>query len=356
MKCRSRIQSQRSRKTTRSIVALFLLVVAAGCAPSPLRAPTAKGEPEGFLDPFVDVDDLGDFRAGVPFDATHSPAEFLALNGRARGRIPPPPVKMKDPAIVVSLQGLTCRVYDRDGTAEQVYPVGVGVRRESDQRSITPVGAFATHTNPKDGWFYIWERRVPQYFAGLPFLRIDARNDEGYHTYGLHGPITELLVRGYVSHGCVRMRADDIRELFSIAYRAPGAPVIIREDPDYNRYGILYDVPFPREHGPATELSRIKTAGSPAKIAVVVETPQSGAVGEEVVVETRFSGPGAGQVRYVLYNENATWDGDLTAPLDASENRTAVSFSAAGLRTIYTIALNADHKPIGYGRREIAIE
>jgi hypothetical protein len=334
---------------------MILLLTTVGCTPSPVRGPPASEAPGGFLDPFVDVDDLGDFSAGLAFDAIHSPEEFLALNGRTRGRIPPPPVAMKDPAIVVSLQGLTCRVFDRKGDAERVYPIGAGVRRKLDRRSITPVGTFSTHEDPNDNWFYIWERRVPEYFAGLPFLRINARNDAGYPTYGLHGPITEGLLRGYVSHGCVRMRPDDIKELFAIAYRAPGAPVIIQDDADYNRFGILYDVPYPREHRPLGDLPRVRTAGS-GEVSVAVELPPSGRVGEGIVVESRVSGSGAGRVRYVLYNENATWDGDLASPLDASKNRTAVSFSSAGSRAVYAIALNTDHQPVGFARREISIE
>lgn len=241
------MRSSRNLSRAFALVSLTsLITVLVACSPRPAdRAPAGPGE---YLDEFLDTELLDPVGGGAAFDGLYSPEEFRRLNGRIRGHIPPPTVAMEDPAILISLQGLTCRVFDRGGNAKLVYPIGVGVRRRSDGRSITPIGEFRTHGDATNDWFYIWERRIPNYFAGLPFLRIDARNHKGQHTYGLHGPITEMLLRGYVSHGCVRMRGDDIRELFTIAFHAPGTPVIIQEDADYNRYGILYDVALPRHH------------------------------------------------------------------------------------------------------------
>jgi len=54
-------------------------------------------------------------------------------------------------------------------------------------------------------WWWVPRRTNPEYFAGLPFLRITAENSMHQNTYALHGPITATLTRGYVSHGCVRM-------------------------------------------------------------------------------------------------------------------------------------------------------
>ncbi|MGK0359516.1 MAG: hypothetical protein ACI9U2_001818, partial [Bradymonadia bacterium] len=82
----------------------------------------------------------------------------------------------------------------------------------------------------------------PAYFDGLPFMRITAQNSRGYQTYGFHGPITDTLRRGYVSHGCMRMQAEDIVELFTIMRQHPGAPVSIRAEKAFTPEGDLIDV------------------------------------------------------------------------------------------------------------------
>lgn len=145
------------------------------------------------------------------------------------------------PEIIVSLDGLTVHLFDRATGWQAVYPAGVGTKN-SRGVSITPPGHFKTSANTNDSWWYVARRTVPEYFAGLPFLRITARNSVGANTYGLHGPITDELIRGYVSHGCVRMAAQNIIDLFWIVRNHPNTPVTIQREIEKDAAGKRVDV------------------------------------------------------------------------------------------------------------------
>ena len=150
---------------------------------------------------------------------------------------------LKDPMIVVSLDGLTLHLFDRQGTYDKVFPIGPGAQENG--KSLTPVstgktgGVFYTRTEmPKgvDGptssqavwsWNYSckmwWQDDAGKWipvFAGLPFIRLDGPPSLAY---GIHGPIDKYtqanggtLRRGYVSHGCIRMEAADLVEVYAL--------------------------------------------------------------------------------------------------------------------------------------------
>lgn len=149
---------------------------------------------------------------------------------------------LRDPMITVSLDGLTVHLVDRAGTYDRVFPMGPGAIKNG--LSLTPVSTsrgdqlFYTRTDlaPVDdvpvksqakwAWNYRcrmwWTDEVGQkspVFAGLPFIRLEGPSSSGY---GFHGPIDRYtdanggtLRRGYVSHGCMRMQAADIVELWA---------------------------------------------------------------------------------------------------------------------------------------------
>lgn len=145
------------------------------------------------------------------------------------------------PEIIVSLDGLTVHLFDRETGFQAVYPAGVGTKN-SRGVSITPAGHFMTGDDTADGWWYVPRRTVPEYFGGLPFLRITAKNHLGQNTYALHGPITETLIRGYVSHGCIRMRRDDIIAMFWMVRRHPDTPVTFQREVEKDAAGKRVDV------------------------------------------------------------------------------------------------------------------
>jgi lipoprotein-anchoring transpeptidase ErfK/SrfK len=144
------------------------------------------------------------------------------------------------PEIIVSLDGLTVHFFDRATGFQRVYPAGVGVKVNG--KSITPVGHFASGANAADPWWYVARRNVPDYFGGFPFLRLTARNRDGANTYALHGPITAVLQRGYVSHGCVRMQPDDVIRVFWMVKRHPSTPVTIQREVERDAAGNVVDV------------------------------------------------------------------------------------------------------------------
>ncbi len=146
-----------------------------------------------------------------------------------------------DPEIIVSLDQLTVHLFDRHTGFSEVYPTGVGVLNQ-DGVSITPTGHFTTGPDTTDAWWYIARRVTPTYFGGWPFLRLTIENSQGYNTYGLHGPITSELIRGYVSHGCMRMAGPDVVRLFYLVRYHPETPVTIQREPELDADGKVVDL------------------------------------------------------------------------------------------------------------------
>jgi hypothetical protein len=152
---------------------------------------------------------------------------------------------LTDPAITISLNGLTLRLEDRAGGYNQVFPVGVGTINPSvnettgnNSRTMYPVlhtgqNEFSVKTgnvNPCTIWWHDKDsgKDLPV-FAGLPFMSF-------YGPYGIHGPITGYtepsggqLKRGYVSHGCVRMEAADVAEVWGRIRTTAVVPVHLQK-------------------------------------------------------------------------------------------------------------------------------
>jgi hypothetical protein len=179
---------------------------------------------------------------GVDYDAENPNAPMDDGKSDApRYAIPTDLPMLVAPEIIVSLDGLTVHLFDRATGFQAVYPAGVGVKN-SRGVSITPTGHFKTGSNTADSWWFAARRTVPEYFGGFPFLRLTARTSAGSNTYGLHGPITAELIRGYVSHGCVRMASKDIIRLFWMVKNFPNVPVTIQREVELDKSGKKVDV------------------------------------------------------------------------------------------------------------------
>jgi len=209
-------------------ITLVALTLAAGCA-----APGADA---------VDLEDA-DYFEGTAADEgrTEGPADFGKADRVAPYARPEALPELVSPEIVVSLEGLTVHLFDRATGFSRVYPTGVGVVGRSG-RSITPTGHFETGPDTSNGWWYTATRWEPAYFEGYPFLRLTVENSRGYNTYGLHGPITDPLMRGYVSHGCMRMAHEDIVELFHLVRDHASTPVTIQQEIERDALGQPVDV------------------------------------------------------------------------------------------------------------------
>ncbi len=177
---------------------------------------------------------------------------------------------LSKPEVVVSLDGLTLHLTDKTTGFDKVYPIGPGAIEKG--ASLTPTsltkpgqvfymrmdqaGAKET-SNPNQnvwGWHYsckIWwpdpaTGKKSPVFAGLPFIRLEGAPSLGY---AIHGPIDSFtlpnggkLKRGYVSHGCIRMEAADVVELYALT-KGSKVPVRIQQAVERRNDGTAVDLP-----------------------------------------------------------------------------------------------------------------
>ena len=165
---------------------------------------------------------------------------------------------LTSPKITISLNGLTLHLEDKVTGFSKVYPVGVGAINDK-QSSITYDESLSMYPLNATGWkdfsidtasvntCKIWwtdkdtGKRLPV-FAGLPFL-------SWYGAYGIHGPISQYwlknggkLMRGYVSHGCIRMEADDIAEVWAYIKGVAKVPVRVQKELERDAAGDAVDI------------------------------------------------------------------------------------------------------------------
>src|SRR5439155_23325795 len=175
--------------------------------------------------------------------------------------------QLKNPAIVVSLDGLTLHLWDQAGTFDRVYPIGPGAIENGV--SLTPTGHFSTGpAEPGPGaadnpnvvggspwaWWYrckIWwtdpdTHKIQPVYAGLPLIRLKGPPTLGY---ALHGPVDNFgasnggsLRRAYVSHGCIRMRAEDILEVYVLLHGHGKVPVTVQRAVERDDAGRAVDL------------------------------------------------------------------------------------------------------------------
>jgi L,D-transpeptidase-like protein len=174
---------------------------------------------------------------------------------------------LTSPAIVVSLDGLTLHLWDQAGTFDKVYAIGPGAIEKGV--SLTPLGHFTTGPadttagstdNPRVvggspwSWWYrckIWwtdpdTKKISPVYGGLPLIRLDGPPTLGY---ALHGPVDSFgapnggaLRRAYVSHGCIRMRAEDILEVYVLLHGHGKVPVTIQRAVERDDAGKAIDL------------------------------------------------------------------------------------------------------------------
>jgi hypothetical protein len=84
-------------------------------------------------------------------------------------------------------------------------------------------------------------------FAGLPFIRLSGPPGTGY---AIHGPVDNFtapnggaLRRGYVSHGCIRMAAEDIVEVYARIHQHPHTSVRVQQEVERDENGRAVDLP-----------------------------------------------------------------------------------------------------------------
>jgi hypothetical protein len=224
-----------------------LLLAAAACAGNLDAAPSADE---------ADLGSVGSIQGGGQWGAA------TTCKGLPTG-LP----HLSNPAVVISLDGLTVHVWDRGGSFDKVYPMGPGAIENGV--SLTPIGHFTTGpADPTAGavdngqviggspwaWWYrckMWwtdpvTKKVAPVYGGLPLIRLNGPPTLGY---ALHGPIDNFgaanggsLRRGYVSHGCIRLRAEDILEIFVLLHGHGNVPVQIQRAVERDANGKAVDL------------------------------------------------------------------------------------------------------------------
>jgi hypothetical protein len=219
---------------------LLLAVLLASCADSAVPA-----EPGGDLP-------LGDVEGDTKADGN---GWGSALTCKAIPDLP----ALVSPRITISINGLTLHLTDPATGYDKVFPIGPGkidqdetdpeygesltyrpiIDRGTGDFAITPSTSVACKTwwtDPESG------AKSPV-FAGLPFM-------SWHGNYGIHGPIDNFrapnggtLRRGYVSHGCIRMEAADILEIYARIHTVARVPVHVQREPERTAEGGIVDVP-----------------------------------------------------------------------------------------------------------------
>jgi len=154
---------------------------------------------------------------------------------------------LRNPQITISLQGLTLHLVDPTVGYDKVFPIGVGQiesdrsdRAYGESKSYWPVVAYrrsdftlrpSTNTACKIWWTDPDTGQKLPVFAGLPFMSWSG-------SYGMHGPIDNYraanggnLRRGFVSHGCIRLEAADITEIYARTHTSV-VPVHVQREPE----------------------------------------------------------------------------------------------------------------------------
>jgi len=165
---------------------------------------------------------------------------------------------LTSPRITISLDGLTLHLQDPATGFDKVYPVGVGTINadktsanfgESETYEPLLGGKQDYQITPssiqpcKFWWTDPDTGKQSPVFAGLPFMSWDG-------PYAVHGPVDNFtaanggnLRRGFVSHGCVRMEAADVLEVYARIKSVKATPVHIQREPERGSDGRRVDIP-----------------------------------------------------------------------------------------------------------------
>jgi len=222
--------------------ALSYLVVIAACADH--QAPT---DPTGGND--LPLGDLSDS------DLKADGAWGHALECKPIPDLP----QLIAPHITVSLEGLTLHLTDPASSYDRVFPIGPGAVDATttdlefgESLSYYPVlktggGDFTitpSSTTPCKTWWTDPDtgEKIPV-FAGLPFM-------SWFGNYAIHGPVDNYraanggaLRRGYVSHGCIRMEAADVLEVYGRIKDVAKVTVHVQRARERNADNTIVDLP-----------------------------------------------------------------------------------------------------------------
>jgi hypothetical protein len=206
--------------------------------------------------PIDDVGGEGDLDLGdrLPDDLKADGNWGAALTCKPVPNLP----RLANPKLTVSLDGLTLHLVDVGGTYDKVFPIGPGkidqdegdleYRESLSYRPVLSRGTGDFKITPssiqpcKTWWTDPETGEKSPVFAGLPFMSWSGN-------YAIHGPIDNFradnggtLRRGYVSHGCIRMEAADVLEVYARIKGIASVPVHVQRERERRVDGSVVDV------------------------------------------------------------------------------------------------------------------
>ncbi|PIK15805.1 L,D-transpeptidase [Halobacteriovorax sp. JY17] len=166
----------------------------------------------------------------------------------------------------VGLKSRKVIVKDKNSNIKMVFPLGVGSFDEgvlNDEISLlTP--------RFKNGYLdkskAIRNRKMPRYFANLPFVRIlkGSNPTEDYTGIGFHAqpfPDKNKFIRAFDSHGCMRMQTPDLWSLYFMVAAGP-----TKQLPITVNYTALSseEHPFPKRDKPYKRVANTGSRANPS--------------------------------------------------------------------------------------------
>ncbi len=153
---------------------------------------------------------------------------------------------------------------DYRNNLKMVFPLGVGGFDEGVQH---PGRTSLVTPRFKNAWLDKREayatRYKPDYYAGQPFLRITTNKilDVGYTSVGFHAqPHLAPFLRGFDSHGCIRMQTEDLIAFHRILANNPRLHIPITVS--YELYD-SFDHPAPKVNSPYKTIYNVGTRNEP---------------------------------------------------------------------------------------------
>lgn len=168
------------------------------------------------------------------------------------------PLKQTFFRVFVDISDRKLVLTDRDNAITKVFPIGVG---SFDIRTLPGMDNFVgsmteelknnaeitkipqTDENGTPVYVQIMEERTnPDYYRGRPFIGILDNNGTKYKEIGFHYQIdNDQLKRGFVSHGCIRVRDKDLYQLSMIVFRSAQSAIPVKVVNSFYTHSDLYE-------------------------------------------------------------------------------------------------------------------
>ncbi len=165
----------------------------------------------------------------------------------------------------VGLKSRKVIVKDKNSDITMVFPLGVGAFDEAVLNDEISLLTPRFKNGYLDKTKAIRNRKMPRYFANLPFVRIlKGTNPTEDHTgIGFHAqpfPDKNTFIRAFDSHGCMRMQTPDLWSMYFLVAAAPTKqmPITVNYTATNSE-----DHPYPKRDKPYKRVANAGTRANP---------------------------------------------------------------------------------------------